>query len=185
MLNDLLTSMMKKQLAMQLEKQFEGVFDKMNSMVDTDGVLSQSEINEIVDLMNGASAGAQQIAEAYYDLMDEMGLLTDSDEEGSKGGFESMSQDTADELNARFTALQITGANMDATMQTMSQAIIELNVSDKLKMTILQTLQENIIMGVQTAQNQLDELRIIADNTGMLNETNRRLKAIEQHTAKL
>ena len=185
MLNDLLTSMMKKQLAMQLEKQFEGVFDKMNSMVDTDGVLSQSEINEIVDLMNGASAGAQQIAEAYYDLMDEMGLLTDSDEAGSKGGFESMSQDTADELNARFTALQITGANMDATMQTMSQAIIELNVSDKLKMTILQTLQENIIMGVQTAQNQLDELRIIADNTGMLNETNRRLKAIEQHTAKL
>lgn len=185
MLNDLLTSMMKKQLAMQLEKQFEGVFDKMNSMVDSDGVLSQSEINEIVELMNGASAGAQQIAGAYYDLMDEMGLLTDSDNAGSKGGFESMSQDTADELNARFTALQITGANMDATMQTMSQAIIELNVSDKLKMTILQTLQENIIMGVQTAQNQLDELRIIADNTGMLNETNRRLKAIEQHTAKL
>lgn len=185
MLNDLLTSMMKKQLAMQLEKQFEGVFDRMNEMVDTDGVLSQGEINEIVDLMNGASAGAQQIAEAYYDLMDEMGLLTDSDEAGSKGGFESMSQDTADELNARFTALQITGANMDATMQTMSQAIIELGVSDKLKMTILQTLQENIIMGVQTAQNELDQLRIIADNTGMLTETNRRLKSIEQHTSKL
>lgn len=185
MLNDLLTSMMKKQLAMELEKQFQGVFDKMNGMVDNDGVLSQDEISEIVDLMNGASAGAQQIAEAYYDLMDEMGILTDSDEAGSKGGFESMSQDTADELNARFTALQITGANMDATMQTMSQAVIELGVSDKLKMTILQTLQENIIMGVQTAQNQLDELRIIADNTGMLNETNRRLKAIEQHTAKL
>ncbi len=184
-LNELLTSMMKKQLAMQLEKQFEGVFNRMNEMVDTDGVLSQSEITEIVDLMNGASAGAQQIAEAYYDLMDEMGLLTDSDEAGSKGGFESMSQDTADELNARFTALQITGANMDASMQTMSQAIIEMNVSDKLKMTILQTLQENIIMGVQTAQNELDQLRIIADNTGMLSETNRRLKSIEQHTSKL
>ncbi len=185
MLNDLLTSMMKKQLAMELEKQFQGVFDKMNDMVDNDGVLSQDEISDIVDLMNGASAGAQQIAEAYYDLMDEMGILTDSDEAGSKGGFESMSQDTADELNARFTALQITGANMDATMQTMSQAVIELGVSDKLKMTILQTLQENIIMGVQTAQNQLDQLRIIADNTGMLTETNRQLKAIEQHTAKL
>ncbi|MGM9810957.1 MAG: hypothetical protein ACI30J_08860 [Paludibacteraceae bacterium] len=184
MLNDLLTSLLKKQLALQLEKQFESVFNKMNNMAD-DGVLTQSEIDEIVELMNGASEGAKQIAEAYYDVMDEMGLLTDTDNTGSKGGFEGMSQDTADELNARFTALQITGANIDATVQGMSQQVSEMSAGERIKTTLLQTLQENSLLGVQIAQNQLDQLRIIADNTGLLTETNRRLHAIEQHTSKL
>jgi len=184
MLNDLMTSMMKKQLALQLEKQFEGVFNEMNKRAD-DGELTQQEISEIMEMMDNASAGAQRIAEAYYDMMDEMGLLTDADNQGSKGGFESMSQDTADELNARFTALQIEGANVVASAQEMQALLTELSISDRLKTSLMQTIQEDVNLGTQIAQNQLDQLRIIADNTGRLEETNRRLRSIEQNTNRL
>ena len=45
--------------------------------------------------------------------------VTDADEykqEASKKGFASMSQDTGEELNGRFTALQIAGENISAQM---------------------------------------------------------------------
>lgn len=185
MLNDLLKSMLKKQLAIQLEKQFENVFNRMNGMVDTDGNLSQDEIDTIVELMNGASAGAQKIAETYYDIMDEMGLLTDSDNEGSKGGFESMSQDTADELNARFTALQIEGANVVVAAQGIQTSLVELTEGERLRQSIMQAISDNCLLATQIAQSQLEQLRSIAGNTAALQETNRKLKLIEQYTSKL
>ncbi|MCM1361760.1 MAG: hypothetical protein NC235_07645 [Clostridiales bacterium] len=185
MLDDLMRAMMKQQLSLALQNMFKSTFDKLNSYAD-DGELTQSKIDSIIAEMDAKSAQAEALAEQYYDLMDERGLLRDDvDNEGSRGGFESMSQDTADELNARFTALQIEGANVVVAAQGIQQAITEMLSYDKIKQTLIQGMADNCVLVAQIAQNQLDQLRIIADNTAELQDTNRRLRAIEQYTSRL
>lgn len=183
-MDDLYRSMMTKQLAMALEKQFEGVFEALNKKANDGDALTQSEIDELMTMMDQAEEGAQSIAEAYYNLFNERGLLEDADAEGSQG-FGQMTQDQADTLTARFTALQIEGANMSAAMQQVAVITSEAATDLKLAATNTQALLYNSNISVQIAQEQLEQLEAIAGNTAMLAETNNRLKSIEQHTSKL
>lgn len=183
-MQDLYRSMMTKQLAMALEKQFEGVFEALNKKANDGNALTQSEIDELMTMMDQAEEGAQSIAQAYYDLFSERGLLEDADAEGSQG-FGQMTQDQADTLTARFTALQIEGANMSAAIQQMAVIASEAATDLKLAATNTQALLYNSNISVQIAQEQLEQLEAIAGNTAMLAETNNRLKSIEQHTSKL
>lgn len=96
-----------------------------------------------------------------------------------------MTQDTADALNARFTALQIEGANVVEAAQALVVAVTDLGADSKLNVASLQTLMYNSGIALQVAQEQLDQLQVIADNTALLADTNDRLKAIQQNTARL
>ena len=183
-MDDLYRSMMTKQLAMALEKQFEGVFEALNKKANDGDALTQSEIDELMTMMDQAEEGAQSIAEAYYNLFNERGLLEDADAEGSQG-FGQMTQDQADTLTARFTALQIEGANISAAMQQVAVITSEAATDLKLAATNTQALLYNSNISVQIAQEQLEQLEAIAGNTAMLAETNNRLRSIEQHTSKL
>ena len=113
-----------------------------------------------------------------------MNLFEDEDAEGSEG-FGQMTQDTADALNARFTALQIEGANVVEAAQALVIAVTDLGADSKLNVASLQTLMYNSNIALQMAQEQLDQLQVIADNTALLADTNDRLKAIQQNTARL
>ncbi len=113
-----------------------------------------------------------------------MNLFEDADAEGSEG-FGQMTQDTADALNARFTALQIEGANVVEAAQALVVAVTDLGADSKLNVASLQTLMYNSNIALQVAQEQLDQLQVIADNTALLADTNDRLKAIQQNTARL
>ena len=96
-----------------------------------------------------------------------------------------MTQDQADTLTARFTALQIEGANISAAMQQVAVITSEAATDLKLAASNTQALLYNSNISVQIAQEQLDQLEAIAGNTAMIKETNDRLKAIESHTSKL
>lgn len=183
-MQDLYRSMMTKQLALALEKQFEGVFNELNKRANDGDSLTRSDIDYLMTMMDQAEEGAQSIAQAYYDLFSERGLLEDADAEGSQG-FGQMTQDQADTLTARFTALQIEGANMSAAMQQVAVITSEAATDLKLAATNTQALLYNSNISVQIAQEQLEQLEAIAGNTAMLAETNNRLKSIEQHTSKL
>ena len=124
------------------------------------------------------------IAEAYYDAMSQAGLLDDADAEGSQG-FGQMTQDQADTLTARFTAVQMEMANVSVATQAMAGVVTEVGADVKFGIAGIQSLLYNSNIALQMAQDQLDQMQIIADNTAMLNETNNRLKAIEQNTSKL
>ncbi len=183
-MQDLYRSMMTKQLALALEKQFEGVFNELNKRANDGDSLTRSDIDYLMTMMDQAEEGAQSIAQAYYDLFSERGLLEDADAEGSQG-FGQMTQDQADTLTARFTALQIEGANISAAMQQVAVITSEAATDLKLAATNTQALLYNSNISVQIAQEQLEQLEAIAGNTAMLAETNNRLKSIEQHTSKL
>lgn len=178
-IDNMIKAMITKNFSLIIEKQLQPVFDRMNKMVEDDGTLDTNEIEEISNMFSGAKDGILEISKGYKEMMDEMGLLTDKDEESSKGGFQSMSQDTADELNARFTALQIEGANVVTATQEIQSLIANMEANDYQKVNIMQSIQQRFEYAIDAAIQQIDQLRIIATNTEVLNETNLRLKNIQ------
>ena len=182
--------MYKQQLKLAYEELFKDSFDrfsaKARAVAEAGGQLSESDIDEFVAEMENKQDEAERLAEMYRELMERRGLLTDeSDVEGSKGGFQSMSQDTADELNARFTALQIEGANVVTETQTMRGLLEGIADNDRLRLVSIQSMASNIDIGVTIQQNILDQVRIIAETAANIKEDTARLRAIEQNTDKL
>lgn len=181
-IDDMVKAMLEKRLALQLTDQFENAFKTLESATSAksaDGALiSDAEMQQFLSQMESAKTGAMAIGEEYQKLFAEMGLLDDADINGESKGFEAMSQDTADELNGRFTALQISGANLELRLGEQ----IEL---DKQALTLSQAIENNIELATQIATQQLQELREINQNTALLVETNKQLKAIQDNTSRL
>ena len=182
-MDDLLRTMMRNQLATALKDQFQSTFDSLTNATK-DGDLSQAEMEEFMNNLEAGKETAEQIAGAYYDAMSEAGLLDDADAEGSQG-FGQMTQDQADTLTARFTAVQMEMANVSANTLAMAGVVSLVGEDVKLGVASIQSILYNSNIALQMSQDQLDQMQIIADNTSMLAETNTRLKAIEQNTGRL
>lgn len=86
-----------------------------------DNVLSQWE----QDYINNMAEQLQQEIDAQFGWADSlMGKSSTTEQKSTAGGFETMSQDTATELNGRFTALQLSGEEIK---NQMISAVISLN----------------------------------------------------------
>lgn len=86
-----------------------------------DNVLSQWE----QDYINNMAEQLQQEIEAQFGWADSlMGESSTTEQKSTAEGFETMSQDTATELNGRFTALQLSGEEIK---NQMISAVISLN----------------------------------------------------------
>lgn len=106
---------------------------------------------EYMNIVNDAINERNQIADA-------LGFKKSATEQNStSGGFQTMSQDTANELNGRFTAIQM---DVSSVRQMMAE-----------------------LQGISL--NNMGYLEDIAKNTFQLYEMNERLGKIEQNTAKL
>ena len=183
-MKDLQKNMMKKGLQIALENLFSDTWEKIKKLTE-DGDLTTAEMDAILAEMDAKSEQSKQIAEQYYQSMSERGLLDDADVETSSGGFSSMTQDQADTLSARFTALQISGANVESATRAMLAVMEQLGISDTVRTSILGQITSQFTLANEIALNQLDELRKITDNTSTLSDTNRRLRAIEENTNSL
>ncbi len=184
--DDLMKQMLTQQISMDLKEKLQKVFERIRSAFNEgDTELDRSEIDAIKAEYEAAKESAEQRLNAYKDLFDELGLGIDSEDEASKGGFESMSQDTADELNAKFTALQMEGAAIQMLAEKMQVSVEDIQRMLLVTTTYQQRIMEDTNLGVQIMQDQLIQLEIIAQNTSLLEETNRRLKAIEVNTDRI
>lgn len=182
--------MYKQQLKLAYENLFGDVFKKFQerakAVAEAGGQLSEADFDMFVAEMEAKQDEAEAITEMYRELMERRGLLTDEGNvEGSKGGFESMSQDTADELNARFTALQIEGANVVTETQFMRGLLEGIAENDRLRLASIQAMASNIDIGVTIQQNILDQTRLIAETVSEIKVDTARLKAIETNTDRL
>ncbi len=187
-INEMIKSMLQQRMALQLTDQFEEAFKilKHSTSADSFGgaMITDGEMSTFLDYIENAKSGAIAIGEEYQKLFAELGLLDDTIDAESKG-FQSMSQDTADELNGRFTALQISGAGIQMSAQNIATSVEDIA---RINMGIqggVTELVDNSSVALQIAQNQLNELRIIADNTKMLEDTNKLLKEVKDNTARL
>lgn len=164
---------------MNLTKSLEKTFDTLKSAFgDGDTSLSQAEIERIKAQYEIDKQAAEGQAEAYRQLMEEMGLTDDPEQQAQSKGFAAMSQDTGDELNGRFTAIQISTANIDVNVADLKRINFDL-------LGYAREINAYINMLSLIGESQLLELRMIAGNTAVLKETNLRLKKIEENTSRL
>lgn len=182
-LDDLLKQMMRQQLATQIATMFEDVFSQLNNYTK-DGDLTQSEMDAIIAQFEAKTEEAKDLANQYYNVMSESGLLEDEDTQASQG-FGQMTQDQADTLTARFTALQIEGANVvSATQQIVADmAGISANAADIASKA--SHISDMADINYTILVEQLDQLNAIRENTALLSGMETRLQAIEQNTARL
>jgi len=120
---------------------------------------------------------AKQVAKQIDDALmsyDEI-FMDAKEQEASRKGFATMSQDTANELNSRFTALQMYGAEISATNQAMQADIANMRISNQMAIDHLLALRDISLTGI-------DHLSKIERNTKELYQMNERLGRIEENT---
>lgn len=86
-----------------------------------DGVIDEEEQIALDNLQNSITQGIESGAAA---INAQFGTGSTTEQKSTAGGFETMSQDTATELNGRFTALQLSGEEIK---NQMISAVISLN----------------------------------------------------------
>ena len=101
-------------LAAMVAKEFQKDIDNLYEMwVAAGDEKSDGGIEITVDEAKKIQQKQKELADAMIKRREEMekvyGFDSSSSQESTKKGFENMSQDSADELNGRFTALQIAG----------------------------------------------------------------------------
>ena len=107
----------------------------------------------------------------FNDLFSEM----EKGQEASKNAFATMSQDTGDELNGRFTALQMSGERSAISLSLMQVDMAEVRRTSLLAAEYTLELRDLSLAG-------LDQLTKIAKNTNELYVMNERLSKIEVNT---
>ena len=123
---DVVKQMMQKMVtesikaAIKSSNKMEEIRTKLQQFYD-DNVLSQWE----QDYINNMAEQLQQEIDAQFGWADSlMRESSTTEQKSTAGGFETMSQDTATELNGRFTALQLSGEEIK---NQMISAVISLN----------------------------------------------------------
>ena len=162
--NALVTQMVNKNYKDKLQK----VLDDMAEAIGSDN--EQQRIEQIKKDYAAMSAAAKEEADK---IMDITGYGESSQQSGDSGGFEAMSQDTAEELSGRFTMLQVTAQNQ-------YQRITEISGSLSGMLSIVRDTY-NIHNDARTILAEgLLELRTISENTAINKKMLPILESIEK-----
>lgn len=115
-------SILQSVIAKNYNTKIQELYDSW-SKAGEDGLFSESEVERL-------RAMQQSITDAMLEERDRLeevfGWSSSSSQEASKKGFATASQDSIDELNGRFTALQIAGEEIKNQNQLQTMSILEL-----------------------------------------------------------
>lgn len=147
--DDFSTSLMKAVLNAQisdlLSEELEDFYDTWAEYMSDDGTLSEQEIAELKTLYNNLVEEGLSIRDYVAEIT---GYDTASTQSASSGAYETMSQDTAEELSGRFTAVQVAAEEVKVQMiagvaylSVMSATMTESNTL--LNSILLQTVAMN------------------------------------------
>lgn len=120
MRNAVFTQMFAKGYEDELRKWYESFSEAMGK----EGGITSSDIKDLREGWDTIVNGALEDRKAWEQIVGGGG--TSTSQESSKKGFATMSQDSADELNGRFTALQIAGEEIKNQNQLQTMSILEL-----------------------------------------------------------
>lgn len=153
MRNAILNSMLKQDYMERLKKWREKFYAAMDNGV------TEEEYNALKD-------EGQQIADEMKNRRDEMADMfgwtgENSSQSSTQKGFQAMSQETGEELNGRFTALQIAGEEIK------NQSIIQTGLLSSIneKMTLLDLSNEDIPQLAASSPNIAGQTREIITNS--------------------
>lgn len=162
-------AMLSNAIGEQFSDKLRTWYDKFGEAMKDDGTLDNNERKELMDEYMGYVDEAMK-------LRDELAAATGYDkisqestsQSASSKGFQAMSQDTGEELNGRFTALQIAGEEIKNQNIIQSQSLNLLTVKADALLSI-NTEARNIADDTRDliAQSYL-ELVQISENTGAI-----------------
>lgn len=183
-------AMLSNAIGEQFSDKLRAWYDKFGEAMKDDGTLDNNERKELMDEYMGYVDEAMK-------LRDELAAATGYDkisqestsQSASSKGFQEMSQDTGEELNGRFTALQIAGEEIKNQNIIQSQSLNLLTVKADALLSI-DTETRNIADDTRDliAQSYL-ELVQISENTGAIvkpiQQMQRDIAEVKKNTAKL
>lgn len=154
----------------QMKEWYEKWADAMK-----DGEITSEEQKSLDDLKNSIITGATESAKLINDQFEY--LTNDTSQSSSRGSFQTMDQDTGEELNGRFTALQMAGEEIKTQNTLQSESLNILTVKADAILSV-NTETRNIADEIRTIQvNSYLELQEIRQNTG---DTVKQLKAMDE-----
>lgn len=160
-MNDMLKSLISAQMKMELEKLYEPIIERFkNRFGENKSTVNQSDIDAFVRDIEAVENTGKQIADGWRTLYDALGLNT-GDLAASTNALQGMTQDTAEELNGRFTALQMSGASIDLKMDRVTTLLQQISSGGS-------GMLESFEMAVALANDQLQVLEDIRTNTARL-----------------
>lgn len=183
-------AMLSNAIGEQFSDKLRTWYDKFGEAMKDDGTLDNNERKELMDEYMGYVDEAMK-------LRDELAAATGYDkisqeaasQSASSKGFQTISQDTGEELNGRFTALQIAGEEIKNQNIIQSQSLNLLTVKADALLSI-NTETRNIADDTRDliAQSYL-ELVQISENTGAIvkpiQQMQRDIAEVKKNTAKL
>lgn len=170
-MNDMLKSLISAQMKMELEKLYEPVIERFkNRFGENKSTVTQSDIDAFVRDIESVEKTGQQIADGWRMLYDAIGLNT-GDLSASANALQGMTQDTAEELNGRFTALQMSGASIDLKMDRVNTLLQQISASGSV-------ISGSLELAVTLANEQLNVLEDIRTNTSRLAAVERGIATI-------
>lgn len=146
---------------------------KLEEFLLNDGVISAFE----QAIIEGMAEDLANEIDAKYGWADNL-FADNASQDSTKKGFQAMSQDSADELNGRFTAMQIDTSNIKSLCDSI-------HVNTQHLINGLVAVKEHTDEIKNIALSSLDYLETISRNTHELYEMNERLGKIEQNTRNL
>ena len=183
----LMKSILQNLVANKYRDQIQALYDAWYQYSDSNGDgnfdLTPEEKQQLQEQQR--KLAEQMIAERDA-LAETFGFGSSSySQEASSKGFQAMSQDTGEELNGRFTALQIAGEEIKAQsiMQTEFVKYISQDTSAIKFQIAWNTKQISEMIDIQHESN--EHLSAIQKNTNQLYEMNDRLDKIEKNTRNL
>ena len=142
------------------------------------GSLSAADIQKYRDGWNAIVKQGIEIRDGLAELTEYDKVATRDSESGSNGGWQSMGQETAEELNGRFTALQINSERMIEIMIGNHEALEAISLSRQNTETAVMEMNQLVI----TCS---DLLTRIAKNSDVLPNISERLDQIKRNTDRL
>lgn len=170
----LMKSVLNAKIGELLDKDLKEFYDEWSKLAK-DG-LSETEVDYLTNKWNG-------IVDKGIKFRDEAAKITGytgtSSQEATSGGWQSMGQETAEELNGRFTALQIAGESISASMITavaQMETIISTGISTNGAVTEIRNM---MIMTNSYLEDMVKYAKLTYSEFGSkIDDINKRLKEI-------
>lgn len=145
-------------------------YESFSAAMGKEGGITSSDIKDLREGWDTIVNGALEDRKAWEQIVGGGG--TSTSQESSKKGFATMSQDSADELNGRFTALQIAGEEIK------NQSVEQTRLLDSINSILLNIEPSQTSVGIPNLSNTIDGLREgFATDIAMRSESNAQLQA--------
>ena len=156
--------------AIQSSTKMEEIRQKLQEFY-ADNVLTQLEQDYVYKM----AGDLQKELDEQFGWADSLMSGGEADQNSTKRGFEAMSQDSADELNGRFTAVQLNTEQMKVTALVLGEDVKAIRIQVANNKQHIEEIRNLALLAV-------GYLETIAKNTNELYEMNERLGKIEKNT---